>query len=258
MACVPGGPMIRGRDDGPRNERPAMRVFVSTFYMDRLEVTIADYAACVRQRRCRSVKPIYSDFNRARQPMVAVTWFDAVRYCEAVGKRLPTEAEWEKAARGPDGELYPWGNAKVTCDRAVIEDERGRSCGLPKAGRADLAAVGRTLEVPARPAYRYGIHDLIGNSWEWVADWHADYDKCGDACRGIDPRGPCGGSRGCSGRRERVLRGGSWYWDASYATGTYRRPYVPDNQPISHFGFRCAADPAAAARLAAGAAATAR
>lgn len=251
MACIPAGSFVRGRDDGPANEKPAAKVTLSSYFMDINEVTFAEYQACARTRKCTPAKPLYSDFNRPKQPMVLVTWFQAKAYCAAQGKHLPTEAEWEKAARGPEGELYPWGNAPVTCERAVIMDERGRSCGVRKKGRPDLAEVGRTSEVPARPAYRYGLHDIIGNSWEWVADWFsADYGKCGADCLGTDPTGPCRGADRCPGHREKVLRGGSWYWDASYATGTYRRPYVPENKPASHFGFRCAASLAEAAKLA--------
>ena len=254
MACVPGGAFVMGRDDGPPNERPAHRVWVQTFYLDTHEVTFADYQRCARAKACDARRPIYSDFNRPRQPMVAVTWFQAVQYCRWAGKRLPSEAQWEKAARGPDGEWNPWGNEPATCERAIIADARGRSCGVPKAGLARLAAVGRTFEVGARGPFRYGLHDLVGNSWEWVADWFAgNYAGCGSACEGVEPRGPCGDRPGglekCPGRKEKVLRGGSWYWDASQATGTFRRPYVPENEPVSHFGFRCAATPDDAARL---------
>ena len=249
MACIAAGPTIRGRNDGPANERPAMAIWLQTYYMDVNEVTFAAYQACVRAKKCRATRPIYSDFNRPKQPMVAVTWFDADAYCRAQGKHLPTEAQWEKAARGENGELYPWGDEPVTCKTAVIEDARGRSCGVPKAGLPRLAHVGRTSTVPARPAYRYGLHDIIGNSWEWVADWHGDYKDCGKDCAGVDPKGPCGGAASCKGHNEKVLRGGSWYWDASQATGTFRRPYVPENKPVSHFGFRCAASVMEAAAL---------
>jgi sulfatase modifying factor 1 len=250
VACIPGGWFQRGRNDGPKNEAPQAQVWLPTYYMDVLEVTFAEYQACVHAGKCKPARPIYSDFNRPKQPMVLVTWFEAVDYCKAQGKHLPTEAEWEKAARGEKGELYPWGNEPVTCERAVIADERGRSCGLKKKGLPRLADVGRTLEVPARPAFRYGLHDIIGNSWEWVADWYSEtYAKCGEACAGIDPKGPCKGADKCPGHKEKILRGGSWYWDASYATGTYRRNYVPENMPASHFGFRCAASAGEAARL---------
>jgi formylglycine-generating enzyme required for sulfatase activity len=246
MSCIPAGSFTMGRDDGPKNERPAHSVWLQTYFFDTHEVTFAAYQVCAKAGACKPKRPIYSDFNRPKQPMVAVDWYDAVAYCRWAGKHLPSEAQWEKAARGPDGDLYPWGNQPATCERAIIQDQRGRSCGVPKAGAARLADVGRTFEVGARGPYRYGHYDVVGNSWEWVADWFAgDYMLCGASCTGVEPKGPCGDKPGgldhCAGRKEKVLRGGSWYWDASYATGSYRRPYVPENEPVSHFGFRCAA-----------------
>ena len=112
MACIAAGSFTRGRDDGPTNERPAAKVQMSSYFMDTQEVTFAEYQACVRNRQCSPAKPIYSDFSRPRQPMVLVTWFQAKAYCAAQGKHLPTEAEWEKAARGSDGRRYPWGDAR--------------------------------------------------------------------------------------------------------------------------------------------------
>ena len=102
---------------------------------------------------------------------------------------------------------------------------------------------------------------MSGNSWEWVADWFSrSYAECGADCEGVDPLGPCArrdepGRPGevasaCPGKTRKIVRGGSWYWDASYATGVWRRPHFPKNQPFHHFGFRCAASPAEAAALA--------
>jgi formylglycine-generating enzyme required for sulfatase activity len=85
---------------------------------------------------------------------------------------------------------------------------------------------------------------MMGNAWEWVHDWASDsYAACGDACAGIDPRGPCDGAEECPGHDQRVVRGGSWYWPAEYATGTHRRTHFPINEisNFHHFGFRCAA-----------------
>jgi len=253
MACVPAGPFIRGADDGPEHARPAARVWLQTFYMDVNEVTYAEYKACVKARKCDPSGPGYTDFDRPRQPINGIRWFDADKYCRAQGKQLPTEAQWEKAARGPDGALHPWGDEPATCERAIIKDSRGRSCGVKKL--YSKPETGRPFEVGSRPAYRYGLHDMAGNSWEWVADWYAkDYASCGAECAGVEPRGPCGGAEVCPGYRRKLVRGGSWYWDAAHATAIYRRPHVPDNQPFHHFGFRCAASPEQAARLQAGAA----
>jgi len=249
LACVPGGPFIRGSDDGPANTRPRATVWLQTYYMDLNEVTFAEYKECQKAGKCGKAGPLYNDFSRPRQPMVGMSWYDADTYCKVQGKQLPTEAQWEKAARGPEGALYPWGDEPVTCERAIIKDSRGRSCGVPKKG--SKPEKGRTFEIGARAAGVYGLYDMSGNAWEWVADWSSkSYDECGADCSGVDPRGPCGGAEPCEGRKERVVRGGSWYWDASYATAIYRRTHVPGNRPYHHFGFRCAASPAQAAALA--------
>ncbi|HOU53449.1 MAG TPA: SUMF1/EgtB/PvdO family nonheme iron enzyme [Myxococcota bacterium] len=242
MACIPGGPFLRGSDDGPAHARPAAIVFVQTFYMDRHEVTVAEYRACVKARKCPQAGPRYVDFDRPRQPITGVSWYDAVAYCRAQGKHLPTEAEWEKAARGTDGRLYPWGNDPIDCTRAVYMDASGRSCGVRKA-RGGHPEKGRPLEVGSRPPGIHGLYDMVGNSWEWVADWYSDsYAACGADCQGVDPKGPCQGREPCPGHSRRVVRGGSWYWPAPYNTTIYRRAHIPRNDPeFHHFGFRCAA-----------------
>ena len=91
MACIPGGEFLRGADDGPRKARPAARVFVRSFLMDRNEVTVAEYQACVRSGRCPKAGPIYVDFDHPRQPITGVSWFDADTFCRVQGKRLPTD-----------------------------------------------------------------------------------------------------------------------------------------------------------------------
>ncbi len=248
MACIPGGEFLRGTDDGPANARPKATITLSTYFMDLYEVTYGAYKACEKTRKCNVANPLYQDFNRPKQAMTGVSWFDAVRYCKAQGKHLPTEAEWEKAARGTDGALYPWGNAPATCENAVLMDASGRSCGIRK--RFSQPEKGRVLEVGLRAPGVYGLYDMAGNSWEWVADWYSkSYAACGAACEGKDPRGPCNGADHCPGFRDKLVRGGSWYWPAEYATAIYRRPHVPSNQPFHHFGFRCAASSAEAAKL---------
>lgn len=243
MACVPGGPFIRGADNGPEPARPAMTIWQQTVYMDINEVTVAEYKACVKARKCDKAGPKYSDFSRPQQPINGISWYDAVKYCEAHGKHLPTEAEWEKAARGADGELNPFGNDPVTCEQAVIKDATGRSCGVQKRGKHPEK--GRVWVIGKKPAGRYGLKDMVGNSYEWVADWYSkSYADCGEACQGESPKGPCEGSKErCKGYRRKVVRGGSWYWPAEHANGVYRRAHVPSNNPYHHFGFRCAASP---------------
>ena len=248
MGCVPGGPFVRGHDSKDANARPAMTVWVQTFYMDKYEVTNAEYKACVKAGKCDKAGPRYQGYHGKDQPVTGVSWFDAVKYCKAQGKHLPTEAEWEKAARGADGELNPWGDAPATCERAIIEDARGRSCGVKKPGIKPEA--GRIAKIGTRPAGRYGLFDMVGNAEEWTADWASEsWAACGDACKGVNPKGPCDGKLKCKGHSKRVLRGGSWYWPASHATGIHRRANSPTNRPYHHFGFRCAASVKEAKRL---------
>ena len=248
MSCVPGGPFLRGFDKGPKNARPVATVWAQTFYMDQYEVTHGAYQACVRAGKCKKAGPNYGDYNRPRQPIVGVSWYDAVGFCRVHGKHLPTEAQWEKAARGPKGDHYPWGNAYATCKRAVVRNYKGRSCGVKKMGKGPEK--GRTFVVGSRPPGRYGLYDMAGNSWEWVADWYVkSYAACGPACQGTNPRGPCQGAAKCPGHRYKIVRGGSWYWKGHMATGYYRRFHVPSNRPFHHFGFRCAASLAEAKML---------
>jgi formylglycine-generating enzyme required for sulfatase activity len=236
----------------PVNHHPAAQVWVQTFYMDVTEVTFEAYKACEKAGRCDKAGPRYGDFSRPLQPMIGANWYDARKYCEAMGKHLPTEAEWELAARGPEGATEPWGDEPATCERAVIMDEKGRrSCGIQKSG--DNPEKGRTWEVAQKPAGRHGLFDMVGNAEEWTADWYASsFTKCGDACLGEDPRGPCAGADTCPGHVYKVVKGGSWFWPASCATGYNRRPHFPANQPYHHFGFRCAASVDEAQKLGAG------
>jgi len=240
MSCIPGGPFTRGSDTGPKPARPATEVYVETFYMDQNEVTVAEYKACVKRKKCAKSGPRYADFSRPKQPINGVSWYEAVAYCKAVGKHLPTEAEWEKAARGTDGRLYPWGDEPATCERAVIKDKKGRSCGVRKRGKRPEK--GRVWVVGQKPPTLHGLYDMAGNSYEWVADWYSkSYEACGEDCLGLNPKGPCGGKDTCPRHHDKVVRGGSWYWPAEHATTIYRRRHVPSNRPFHHFGFRCAA-----------------
>ena len=261
MACVPGGWHPRGVDedrdgckqaDEPRSgpaSMPKALVWNQTFWMDKYEVTIGDYGQCMRAGKCPKAAPLYQDFSDPKQPMTGGNWYDAAAYCEWRGKRLPTEAEFELAARGPEGEKTPFGNELVSCENAVIMDERGRSCGITK--RGSQPEKGKVLPVGSRAAGRYGIFDLVGNAEEWVADWWSpSWESCGEACLGINPTGPCGGGAApCKGHSNKTVRGGSWYWGPECATGIRRRRHVASNSPPHHFGFRCAADQGSAVRL---------
>lgn len=240
MSCIPSGPFTRGANDGPSHAVPEAQIWVQTFYMDQYEVTYEQYKACEKAKECPRSGPRYTDFDHPKMPIQGISWYDARDYCQAQGKTLPTEAQWEKAARGTDGDLYPWGNEPVTCELAIIKDAKGRSCGLKKA--ISKPDTGRPWDVGSRPVGRYELYDMVGNSWEWVYDWYSrSYEKCGELCTGVDPKGPCEGADDCKGHHRKIVRGGSWYWDETRATGVYRRSHHATNEPFHHFGFRCAA-----------------
>jgi formylglycine-generating enzyme len=239
MKCVPGGDFIRGADDQEKDQRPQATIFVSTFFMDTYEVTNKLFKTCVKAGACRAhAGPSYQGFSKPQQPIVGIKWFDAHDFCAWQGKRLPTEAEWEKAARGTSGNLYSWGNKRATCKLAIIEEGDSKGCGL---GEPPKWA---TAEVGSRDPGEYGLYDMAGNSWEWVQDWYTkSYEACGADCAGPDPKGPCGGADECPGYRHRSVRGGSWWWPWQQARASWRRAHLPGNKPFHHFGFRCAASP---------------
>jgi hypothetical protein len=229
MVCIPGGPAVVGSAEHEARERPPHTVEIATFYLDRYEVTNAAYEACERARACPPRVLPDKAFLAPEQPAVPITWHGAHAYCLWAGKRLPSEAEWEKAARGGlEARLYPWGDAPASCERAQTA-----GCGP-----------GTTLRVGSLPAGAYGLFDMAGNGYEWVQDWaSACYDgcasACGSACTRADPHGPCGGGPLCAGRKMRVLKGGSWRWDAGEARGAWRRFELADSG-AHRLSVRCA------------------
>lgn len=229
MVCIPGGPAVVGSDDGPRFERPRRTVEISTFYLDAHEVTIEDYNACVAARACKPLKNqqqrIMRPFVEAKRPAVPVDWFRAHAYCAWAGKRLPTEWEWEKAARGEAGELYPWGNDAPTCDKAIFRECAPKGC-EPYPGKRNAwdCVEHATKDVGSFPAGRYGVFDLAGNGYEWTSTWASPVKACGARCRGRDPLGPCDGAYPCPKHKQKILKGGSWYWPKSHLKGSWRRP----------------------------------
>ncbi len=232
MACVPGGTFWRGADDASDDRKPYAQVWVSTFWIDTHEATNEAFDECIKAGACQKHER-YKGFMEPKQPAVGINWHNAKAYCEWAGKRLPTEAEWEKAARGPDGDIYPWGNDAPTCGLAQY-----RGCTPPT-----------TLAVGSFAAGHYGLHDMAGNVYEWVQDWYSPcYDgcegACGEACTAKDPKGPCGGTgEKCSGfLKLKVLKGGSWFWPASQIPASWRRPYKPESGE-HRLSVRCAMTP---------------
>ena len=237
MVQIPAGSFTMGTDD-PRatDERPGHQVFLSAFYIDKCEVTNAHfrsfaeatgYLTTAEQEGTterqdgidwRHPEGPDSDISqRLDHPVVYVSWHDARAYCTWKGKRLPTEAEWEKSARGTDGRMWPWGE--------VYEEGRantwGREDGHEKTGPVAAFPSG---------ASPYGVLDMAGNVWEWCADWYVqDY-----YARGVD-KDPQGPEKGCF----KILRGGSWINPESVLRSSNRFEILPvDRGP--YVGFRCA------------------
>lgn len=227
MVFVPAGEFLRGSDDGESDEKPTRQVYVDAFAIDRTEVTVDAYAACVRAGACSKPSCSSPDANwgvagRGQHPVNCVDWTQADTYCRWAGKRLPTEAEWEKAARGTDGRTYPWGNQAPSCRYAVMNDG-GKGCGEE-----------RTWAVGSKPAGAspYGALDMSGNVWEWVSDGYSSSAYAG-AASARNPKGPSSGSL-------RVFRGGSFgVGDAAALRAAYRL-YVAPSYAGDYLGFRCA------------------
>lgn len=220
MVLVPAGMFTMGDDENsPRRE-----VYLDSFYIDQYEVTTSRYAKFLAATG--SVRPPdeWESLNAAtggELPVVGVDWNDANAYCKWAGRRLPTDSEWEKAARGTDGRAYPWGNVSPSVDRANYENTS------PLAYEGGLAPVGK------HPAGRspYGVDDLAGNAAEWTFDWYAESFPA-SAVR--NPRGPDSGDK-------KTLRGGGRF-DASDRISPTKRYYAAPDTRGNDIGFRCARD----------------
>ncbi len=238
MSCVPGGPAIVG-DDSEKGS-PKRVVELSTFYIDQKEVTQAAYQECVAAKACTALdipsfnEKIMQPFVGPDNPAMPLDWPRAQAFCVWAGKRLPTEWEWEKAARGPNGDAWPWGNDPFSCDKAQVRDCAPKGC-KPYPGKKEEwdCVEHATKPVGSYPAGHYGIFDMAGNGFEWTSTWFladtraSGTGSCGPRCNGRDPRGPCDGNYPCTGQDVRkVLKGGSWYWPKNQATPFFRRGEV--------------------------------
>jgi formylglycine-generating enzyme required for sulfatase activity len=222
MVRVPGGEFVLGSppDVGLEDEQPQRRIHLDTFDIDRTEVSSAEYKRCVAAGQCTEpacAKADHKPETRGDHPVVCVTWDQADRFCRWAGKRLPTELEWEKAARGTDGRKYPWGNEPPSCERA-----RYTGCGDGTHAVGALAS-----------ASPYGALDMAGNVWEWVADWHhAAYYAIAPA---RNPVPPFTGDK-------KVVRGGSFSYGKDNLT-THGRTFDVPTIAYDHVGIRCARAP---------------
>ena len=238
MVKVPAGSFTMGSDHDGKGEKPPHRVALKhAFYIDRTEVRADAYAACVEDGACSSnkvhagdgVDSTYgcnTDKERPKHPANCIDRTQAEQYCTFAKKRLPTEAEWELAARGSDAREYPWGNtAPTTCAQAILTGMIGE-CG----DRKGTWEIGTTADGRA-PS---GALDMAGNVWEWVADGYDAYPVT-DASEIVDPKAALApGGKG-------VLRGGSWDYSVTSAKTTYRLPFAAANGNVST-GVRCARD----------------
>ena len=222
------------------DEMPQHKVYLDGFWIDRTEVTNARYAAFLntsgnQEEGGTTWLDTDSEYCRIEQdgdefrpeegygdhPVIEVSWYGAAAYCEWAGRRLPTEAQWEKAARGTDGRMYPWGQQIASCEYAVLrEDDEG--CGK-----------GRTWPVGSKPkgASPYGALDMTGNVWEWVADYYDDdyYDNSPS----VNPEGPP-----LEEDPHRGLRGGGWShtWELGRSAA---RSHEAAHRSGGDTGFRC-------------------
>lgn len=225
MVLVPAGEFLMGSDDFNTSEKPAHRVYLADFFIDKYETTNAEYTACVEAGVCDLPKELGSYDRKSyygnpafdNYPVIHVDWDMSKTYCEWRGAQLPTEAQWEKAARGTDGRTYPWGE--------------GINQYLANYGRnlRDTTAVG-TYE---NGRSIFGAYDMTGNVHEWVADWYSEtYYQNSPAS---NPLGPDSGVY-------RVVRGGSWAAPVEYLRISLRGWQIPDDTDMFGIGFRCAKD----------------
>ncbi|MGD8603225.1 MAG: SUMF1/EgtB/PvdO family nonheme iron enzyme [Anaerolineales bacterium] len=243
MVFVPAGEFLQGAGEDPaatQDEFPQRSVYLDAYWIDQTEVTNAMFAEFLNQEGNQKEGGFYwadalSSFQDIRwvdgewvvppgleqHPVREVTWFGAQAYCQWVGRRLPTEAEWEKAARGTDGRVYPWGESQPNCDTANYD----AGCYLRVTTRVGSWPLSHSP---------YGVHDMAGNLWEWTADWY-QHDYYASAPL-ENPQGPGSGT-------EKVIRGGSYFPHdyADHIRTTNREGYMPTSSG-PNLGFRCAAD----------------
>ncbi len=233
MVVVPAGEFWMGAreddKDAQDDERPAHQVYLDAYYIDQFEVTTSRYATFFQETK-RDPPQYWSETvlkQHGQKPVVGVTWEDAHAYCEWAGKRLPTEAEWEKAARGTDERRYPWGDDPPTQKLANFD----HCCDFNDYGVLTDVGSFKSGKSP------YGAYDMAGNVWEWVADWYDEnlyQQRAKEKGVAQNPHGPEKGEL-------RGLRGGAWGSDAMYLHSTGR---VGNDTSIrgNSFGFRCAQD----------------
>jgi len=225
MVFIPAGEFTMGNDNGRDNEKPAHPVYLDAFLIDQTEVTNNLYAQCVAEGACMepkgkappNVPSYYGDPKFDNYPVIYIDWIRAKNYCEWAGRRLPTEAEWEKAARGINAYLYPWGNNPP--DSTLLNYNNSVF---------HISEVG-SYQAGASP---YGVLDMAGNVWEWVSDYFSEtyYAQPNNS---KNPQGPRVTDTG-------VLRSGGWDSKTEASVGATYRNSQGRAGANSSFGFRCA------------------
>jgi len=241
LVYIPAGEFKMGsaRAEDPQTleeELPQHIVYKDAYWIDQTEVTNAQYAMCVadagactkpKDNTSLSRSSYYDNNQYANYPVIFVSWSQAAAYCAWAGRRLPTEAEWEKAARGPDGRIYPWGNTfdgtmanycDINCNNGWKDDRYDD-------GYIDTSPVG---DYPMGASV-YGALDMAGNIYEWVADWYEPYSRINQ----VNPTGPASGL-------EHIIRGGSWGDDPAHIRAAVRSHINVPDYWMNFIGFRCA------------------
>jgi serine/threonine-protein kinase len=240
MVFVPAGEFTMGSEIGLQDEQPVHTVTLDGFWIDQSEVTNAMYSLCVQSGACDqpSAQIYYGDPSYSDHPVVFASWKEAISYCSWVGRRLPTEAEWEKAATWDpitnEKYVYPWGN-DFDCEKGNFDDETQLDSYVVPGG-PNCDGYDRTSPVGSFPsgASPYGALDMGGNVWEWVADAFIEtvnYYAISPTSnpQGIDPEIT----------EYRVMRGGSWNLDFGFGRSAYRLWFGLDDS-YDDVGFRCA------------------
>lgn len=241
MVLIPAGEFFMGGDEGIEYDEcrkcvadrlPRHKVFLPSYYIDKYEVTNSQYRKCVEAKVCTPPHNItfYLNPEYADHPVIYVDWFQADTYCRWKGKRLPTEAEWEKAARGTDARIYPWGNTwdENNCNNWNYTGPLVKRMAPLNKNRGTLPA-----GILKEDSSFYGVRDMAGNVMEWVQDFYQE--KYYEVSPEYNPRGPQEG-------KFKVLRGGHWAHNIKINFQTTNRIRTEPGHWYYTWGFRCAKD----------------